>query len=218
MEKRFIQKTTKAEAMERMEDMKQLENETIECWEDRIQRMAMEAGLKRTEMAIVKVFIKELRNKETKKAAARISDRPWEDVVKRARDKDREAKNMTGIVSQRVAGVVAPITPIGIDISEIEKTIKRLLQEGVISKGPAEKEKEECKKCGRTNHSTEMCGKLKCFNCGQFRHRITEYRRQRSERGRPRGRKTYNKRERTLPRNYRGKRPRKNDHRNEKKE
>ena len=104
---------------------------------------------------------------------------------------------MTGIVSQRVTGVIAPITPIGIDISEIEKTIKRLLQEGVIRKRPAEKEKEECKKCGRTNHSTEMCGKLKCFNCGQFGHKIAECRRRKSERGRPRGRETYSKRERT---------------------
>ena len=52
----------------------------------------MEAGLKRMEMAVVKAFIKRLRNEETKKAAARILDRPWEDVVKRVRDKDREAK------------------------------------------------------------------------------------------------------------------------------
>ena len=84
MEKRFIQKTAKAEAMERMEDMKQIENETIECWEDRIQHTTMEAGLKRTEMAIVKAFIKGLRNEETQKATARISNRPWEDIVKRA--------------------------------------------------------------------------------------------------------------------------------------
>ena len=64
MEKRFIQKTTKAEVMERMEDMKQLENETIECWENRIQHTAMEAKLKKTEMAVVKAFIKEGHSKD----------------------------------------------------------------------------------------------------------------------------------------------------------
>ena len=158
--------------VKKLRGMRQAEQENLETWIERVERVAREAKLPQGDFTVKQAFTEGLRDKESQKQAAKMINEPWEKILKKARKEEGAMRNWRALKEEKGANkkeMVAPLIPTRIDIEMIREEIRSQLR-GENRNRAREEPLEKCEKCGKTNHKTENCGKIRCYKCGQYGH------------------------------------------------